>query len=129
MLPFFSQSTSRTNAALIAALEGATYKNIGSDGEGGESIAIFSMYTLSLAKALLCSGPHSILPLPFNALKNGRLCSADLEMNLLRAATRPFNIWMTFFVFGCSIYLIPLILSGLASILLQRPGIPISFLS
>jgi hypothetical protein len=95
-------------------LEAATYKNNGSNGEGGENINVFSMYSLSSAKALLCSGPHSILPLPFNALKNGRLHSAGQEMNLFRAATRPFNFWISFFVFGSSISLIALILSGLA---------------
>jgi hypothetical protein len=46
-------STSHTSAALTAALEAATYKKSGSDGEGDERITIFSMYSLSSAKALL----------------------------------------------------------------------------
>jgi hypothetical protein len=100
------------------------YKKSGSDGEGGESIAIFSMYSLSSAKALLCLGSHSIVPLLFSALQNGRLRSADLEMNLFKAATRTFNFWMSFLVLGSSISLIALILSGLASILLAEMNHP-----
>jgi hypothetical protein len=44
----------------------------------------------------------------------------DHEINLFKAATRPFNFWMSFFVLGSSISLIALILSGLASILLAE---------
>jgi hypothetical protein len=89
IFPFFTLELS--NKGCVDCGLGCGYEKNGSDGRGGESIAISLKYAFSSVKALLCSGRHSDLPFPFNALKNGRLRSADLEMNLFRAATQPFN--------------------------------------
>jgi hypothetical protein len=44
-------------------------------------------------KAAACSGPHAKSFVPRSVLKKGRLRSADLEMNLLRAASLPVSHW------------------------------------
>jgi hypothetical protein len=49
-------------------------------------------------------------------LKKGRLFSASFVMNLLSAAMRPVNFCTSFLVCGGCIWMIALILSGLASI-------------
>jgi hypothetical protein len=43
----------------------------------------------SEAKAAACSGPHAKSFAPRSVFRKGRLRSADLEMNLLRAANVP----------------------------------------
>jgi hypothetical protein len=48
---------------------------------------------LSDAKAAVYSGPHAKSFVPRNVLRKGRLCSADLEMNLFRAANLPVRRW------------------------------------
>jgi hypothetical protein len=49
-------------------------------------------------------------------LKKGRLFSASFTMNLFSAAMRPINFYTSFLVCGSCIWVIALILSGLASI-------------
>jgi hypothetical protein len=49
-------------------------------------------------------------------LKKGRLFSASFVMNLLSAAMRPINFCNSFLFYGGCIWMITLILSGLASI-------------
>ena len=48
---------------------------------------------LSDAKAAACYGPHAKSFAPLSVLRKGRLRSADLEMNLLRAASLPVRRW------------------------------------
>jgi hypothetical protein len=55
---------------------------------------------LSDAKAAACSGPHAKSFAPRSVLRKGRLRSADLEMNLLRAASLPIRRWMSLVDYG-----------------------------
>jgi hypothetical protein len=48
---------------------------------------------LSDAKDAACSGPHAKSFAPRSVLRKGRLYSADLEMNLFRAANLPVRRW------------------------------------
>jgi hypothetical protein len=48
---------------------------------------------LSDAKVVACSGPHAESFAPRSVLRKGRLRSADLEMNLFRAANLPVRRW------------------------------------
>jgi hypothetical protein len=56
-------------------------------------IANSDMYYFNEAKAAACSGPHAKSFAPRSVLRKGRLRSADLEMNLLRAANLLVNRW------------------------------------
>jgi hypothetical protein len=48
---------------------------------------------LSDAKVAACSGPHAKSFAPCSVLRKGGLRSADLEMNLFRAANLPVRRW------------------------------------
>jgi hypothetical protein len=50
-------------------------------------------YCFNEAKAAACSGPQAKSFAPRRVLRKGRLHSADLEMNLLRAANLPVRRW------------------------------------
>jgi hypothetical protein len=51
------------------------------------------MCCLSDSKAATCSGPHVKSFTPHSVLRKGRLRSADLEMDLFKAANLPVNRW------------------------------------
>jgi hypothetical protein len=55
---------------------------------------------LSDAKAAACSSPHANSFAPCSVLRNGRLRSADLEMNLFRAANLPVTRWTSLVDYG-----------------------------
>jgi hypothetical protein len=67
-------------------------------------------------KAAACSGPHAKSFAPRSVLRKGRLHSADLEMNLLRAANLPVSRWTSLADYGGVMLMIAWILVGLASI-------------
>jgi hypothetical protein len=120
---------SSTRAVLTAALDVEMYKSNSAFSEGLDITAKFSMYYLRASKAFTCSLPHSMLPEPFNALKNGRHFSADLEMNRFSKANLPFNFCTPFFVVGGFIHLMASIFSGFASIplsvIMQPSNLPL----
>src|SRR6185312_15891146 len=96
---------SSTRVALTAAPDVEMY-NSNSFSEGLDITTNFSMYNLRSLKAFACSSPHSKLPEPFSALKNGRHFSADFEMNLFSEANLPINFCTPFLVVGGFIRLI-----------------------
>ena len=114
-----STERSSTRAMLNTAPDVTMYNKSSAFSEGLDMIARFSMYVFKASKAFACSSPYCMLPAPFNALKNGRHFSADLEMNLFSEADRPVNFWIPFFVVGGFIRLIASIFSGFASITLS----------
>jgi hypothetical protein len=67
-------------------------------------------------KATACSGPQAKSFAPRNVLRKGRLHSADLEMNLFRAANLPVSRWTSLVDCGGAMLMIAWILVGLASI-------------
>jgi hypothetical protein len=73
-------------------------------------------YCFNEAKAAACSGPHAKSFAPRSVLRKGRLHSADLEMNLLRAADLPVSRCTSLDDYGGVILMIAWILVGLASI-------------
>src|SRR6187401_3632643 len=111
-----SDSLSATNAALTTWLVAAKYSNNFSCGLGATSIGGEERYRFKSCSAASASGVHFIGPAFFNIMKNGRARSADLEINLLRAATQPTSLRTSLTCFGASICSMALILSGLASI-------------
>jgi hypothetical protein len=54
------------------------------------------MYYFNASKASCCSGPHSKVPEPLNALKNGKLRSAVFAMNRFSAAIPPVSFCTSF---------------------------------
>jgi hypothetical protein len=54
---------------------------------------VTARYYFNEAKAAACSGPQAKSFAPRSVLRKGRLRSADLEMNLLRAANMPVRRW------------------------------------
>jgi hypothetical protein len=62
-------------------------------GSGLVRIAKSDKCCLSDAKAAACSSPHAKSFASRSVLRKGRLRSADLEMNLLRAANLPDRRW------------------------------------
>jgi len=78
--------------------------------------ASFSMYAFKASKAFACSSPHSMLPEPFSALKNGSHFSTDFDMNRLSEASLPVNFCTPFLVVGGFIRLMASIFSRFASI-------------
>jgi hypothetical protein len=68
------------------------------------------------SKAAACSGPQTKSFAPRNVLRNGRLRSVDLEMNLFRVASLPVSHWMSLVDCGGAMSMNAWILVGLASI-------------
>ena len=101
---------------LTAAPDVEMYNNNSAFSEGLDMTANFSMYCFRSSKAFACSSPHSKLPEPFNALKNGRHFFADFDMNQLSEANLPVNFCTPFLVVGGFIRLMASIFSGFASI-------------
>ena len=101
---------------LTAAPGVEMYNNNSAFSEGLYMIANFSMFCLRSSKAFACSSPHSKLPEPFSALKNGRHFSADFEMNLFSEANLLVNFCTPFLVVGGFILLMASIFSEFASI-------------
>jgi hypothetical protein len=71
---------------------------------------------LSDSKATACSSPQVKSFVPCNVLRKGRLRSADLEMNLFRAANLPVSRWTSLVDYGGGMLMIAWILVGLALI-------------
>src|SRR3954470_14989601 len=111
-----SASLSATNAALTTWLVAARYSSNFSCGLGATSIGVEDRYLFKSCSAASAFGVHFIGPAFFKILKNGRARSADLEINLLRAATQPASFRTSLTRAGASICSMALILSGLASI-------------
>src|SRR6185312_4902636 len=107
---------SSMRAALTAAPDVDMYNNNPAFSEGLNITANFSIYCLRSSKAFACSSPHSKLPEPFSALKNGRHFSADFDMNRLSEANLLVNFCTPFLVVGGFIRLMASIFSGFASI-------------
>jgi hypothetical protein len=74
------------------------------------------VYSFNASKPCCCSGPHSKVPGPLNALKNGKLCSAVFALNRFSAAIPPVSFCTSFLDLGGLMWTIALILSQLASI-------------
>jgi hypothetical protein len=72
-------------------------------------------YYFSEARAAACSGPQAKSFAPRSVLRKGRLRSADLEMNLLRAANLPVRHWTSLADYGGDMSTMAWILVGLAS--------------
>lgn len=70
------------------------------------------------------SGPQTKSLVPHRIFRNGSLHSLDLEMNLLSVNILPANFWTYFIVCGVCIYVIVLILLGLASLPLWETRYP-----
>src|SRR6185312_3182185 len=107
-----STMSSSTRAALTAAPDVELYNNNSAFSEGLDMTANFSMYCFRSSKAFACSSPHSKLPEPFNALKNGRHFFADFDMNRLSESNLPVNFCTPFLVVGGFIRLMASIFSG-----------------
>jgi hypothetical protein len=58
---------------------------------------------LSSSKAFCWARPHWNTWAGFNTLKNGKLCSADLKINLFNDASLPTSRWALFLDFSGSI--------------------------
>jgi hypothetical protein len=71
---------------------------------------------LQTRRPLPVLGPRRSLFAQRNVLRNGRLRSADLEMNLFRAASLPVSRWMSLVDCGRAMSMIAWILVGLALI-------------
>jgi hypothetical protein len=111
-----SLSCSWTNAALTAHGEAAMYRRRGNEGSGLVRVAKLDRCCLSDSKATACSGPQVKSFAPRNVLRKGRLRSADLEMNLFRAANLPISRWTSLVDCRGAMSMIAWILVGLASI-------------
>ena len=122
-----STERSSTRAMLNTAPDVTMYNKSSAFSEGLDMTARFSMYAYRASEAFICSLPHYMLPDPFNALKNGRHFSADLEMNLFSEAKQPVSFWTPFVVVGDFIRLMASIFSGFASIPLSVITQPSSF--
>ena len=120
---------SLTRAALTAAPKVAMYNKSSAFSEGLDIIARFSMYAFKASKAFACSSPYCMLPVPFNALKNGRHFFTNLEMNLFSEASLPIKFWTSFFVVDGFIRLIASIFLGFASmpllVIMQPNSLPL----
>jgi hypothetical protein len=92
------------------------WSNRGSEGLGLVRIANCDRYCFNEVKVAACSGPHAKSFAPQSVLRKGRLHSADLEMNLLRAANLPVSRWTSLADWGGVILMMAWILVGLASI-------------
>jgi hypothetical protein len=90
--------------------------NRGSEGLGLVRIASSDRCCFSDAKVAACSGPHAKSFAPRSILRKGRLRSADLEMNLLRATNLPISRWTSLADYGGVMLMMAWILLGLASI-------------
>lgn len=70
-------------------------------GSGVDKMRALLIYALRSVKALSHYGVQVMLRLlPLRTLKKGEQLSVALEMNLVRAATHPVRLWMSFTVFG-----------------------------
>jgi hypothetical protein len=76
------------------------YSSSGSKGSGLVRMAKSDRCCLRDAKAAACSGPHTKSFTPHSVLRKGRLRSADLEMNLFRAANLPVRRWTSLVDYG-----------------------------
>jgi hypothetical protein len=92
------------------------YRRRGNEGSGLARVAKLDRCCLSDSKAAACSGPQAKSFAPRNVLRKGRLRSADLEMNLFRAANLPVSRWTSLADCGGVMLMIAWILVGLASI-------------
>jgi hypothetical protein len=86
---------------------------MGSEGLGLVRIASSDRCYFSEAKAAACSGPQVKSFAPHSVLRKGRLRSADLEMNLLRAANLPVSRWTSLADCGGVMLMMAWILVGL----------------
>ena len=80
---------------LTAQCEAAMYRRRGSAGSRLVKVARSDRYYLRDSKAAACSGPQTKSFMPRNVLRNGRLRSTDLEINLFSAAYLPVSRWMS----------------------------------
>ena len=123
-----SMLCSSMRVVLTASPDVAMYKSSSVSSEGLIMIAKFSMYALRASKAV-SSSPYWKFPEPFNALKNGRHFSADLDMNLFSEASQPVCFCTPLFVVGGFIHLMASIFFGFASIplsvIMQPSNLPL----
>jgi hypothetical protein len=111
-----SLSYSWINAALTTHGEAAMYSRRGNEGSGLARVAKSDRCCLSNSKDVACSGPQAKFFMPRNVLRKGRLRSADLEMNLFKAANLPVNRWTSLADYEGVMLMIAWIFVGLASI-------------
>jgi hypothetical protein len=77
------------------------YSSRGSSKSGLVNVARLDIYFFRDSKAATCSGPQEKSLALRNVLRNGRLRSADLEINLFSAANLPVSRWMSLVDCGC----------------------------
>jgi hypothetical protein len=82
---------------------------------------------LRFLKAFCCFGPHENRSVPFKTSKNGKLHSADLEMNLFSEASLPVSCCIDFLDVGGCICKIASIFVGFASMPLADTKHPKNF--
>jgi hypothetical protein len=92
------------------------YRRRGSEGSGIARVAKSDRCCLSDSKAAACSGPQAKSFAPHNVLRKGRLRSADLEMNLFKAANLDVSRWTSLADCEGVMLMIAWILVGLDSI-------------
>ena len=69
-----------------------TYRSNSAPGVGVARVFGFDKYFFISSNACCCGGPHvKFLFVPFRAWNIGRLCSANFEINLFKAASLPVN--------------------------------------
>ena len=91
------------------------YSSKGSEGSGLARVAKSNKCCLSDSKAAAYSGPQVKSFAPHNVLRKGRLRSADLEMNLFKAANLPVSRWTSLADCEGVMLMIAWILVGLVS--------------
>jgi hypothetical protein len=92
------------------------YRRRGNEGSGLVRVAKSDRCCLSDSNVAACSGPQAKSFTPRNVLTKCRLRSADLEMNLIKAANVHVSRWTSLVDYGAAMLMIALILVGLASI-------------
>jgi hypothetical protein len=71
------------------------YSSRGISRFGLVNVARSDRYCFRDSKAVVCSGPQVKSLAPRHVLRNGRLRSADLEINLFSAVSLPISRWMS----------------------------------
>jgi hypothetical protein len=71
------------------------YSSRGSSGSALVNVARSDRYCFRDSKATACSEPQAKSLASRNVLRNGRLHSADHEINLFSAASLPVSRWMS----------------------------------
>jgi hypothetical protein len=93
-----------------------TYRMSGWLGSELNSVGNYCMHALSSLNAFCYLVPHSKMLEPLNTMKKGKLRSASFDMNMFKAAILSVNFWTSFLDYRGFLFIIALILLGLALI-------------